>query len=172
MEQATERPFDTTVKVRPGQTNVWAPAGQPIREAEANPSGLVEYFPLKDHQQPIGKIHACKISQRSFQLARDRLKRADRDLGETAAFIAASLTTVTAVEAVISIAVDKIGLSGFPLLDAFKIYLTVILFILLYGLIRGVSAVRGRRQAEREIDEAKKGIYEFCISEQWPKGEE
>ena len=172
MEQLKEYSFDTAVKVKPGQANAWVPAGQPIREADASPSRLVEYVPVKDDQRSIAKIRAGKISLRNFQLGRDRLRRADRDLGETAAFIATSLTTVTAVEAVISIAVDKIGLAGFPLLGAFKIYLATILLILFYGFIRGLGAIRRRRQAEKEIDEAKKGIYEFCAPEQWPKGEE
>jgi len=52
--------------------------------------------------QPLkAEGHACKASLRGHQQARDHLKRAERDLGETAAFIAASLTTVTAIQAAV-----------------------------------------------------------------------
>ncbi len=61
------------------------------------PTGNIS--PLGENQPSRGKVHACKASQRGYQQACDRLKRAERDLAETTAFIAAALTTVTAVQA-------------------------------------------------------------------------
>jgi cytochrome c biogenesis protein CcdA len=121
---------------------------------------------------PIGKNHACKASRRGYQQAIDRLKRAERDLGETAAFIAASLTTVTAIQAVISIAKDQLELSNRVLQLAFHGYVTIFILILLLGMIRARSAMRRRSQAEREIDQTKKGIFEFCPMDQWPEPDE
>ncbi|SRR5258706_986913 len=172
MEQVTEHPFDATVKVKPGQANVWAPIGQPIRRAESNPSGLIEYVPLNGGQQSIGKIHACRISRRSFQQAQDRLKRANRDLGETAAFMLALITTVTAIEAVINIADNKIHIPPQYLQAAFDLYIGLFVLILTLGALRSWGAIRRRSQAEREIDQAKKGIFEFCPGDEWPKYEE
>lgn len=123
-------------------------------------------------QQSIGKVHACKASRRGYQQASDRLRRANRDLGETAAFIAASLTTVTAIQAVISIANDKLGLSRDILQLAFNGYIGIFILILLVGAVRANNALRRRAKAEKEIDQAKKGIFEFCPTEQWPKLEE
>lgn len=125
-----------------------------------------------ESQQSIGKIHACKASRRGYQQASDRLRRANRDLGETAAFIAASLTTVTAIQAVISIANDKLGLSRDILQLAFNGYIGIFILILLVGAVRANNALRRRAKAEKEIDQAKKGIFEFCPTEQWPKLEE
>jgi hypothetical protein len=70
-----------------------------------------EKVKLEENHQSKGRLHACKASQRGYQQACDRLRRAERDLAETAAFIAASLTTVTAIQAVISLARDKLELS-------------------------------------------------------------
>jgi hypothetical protein len=41
--------------------------------------------------------YACKAYREGYEQARDHLMRAERDLVETAAFIAGSPTTVTAV---------------------------------------------------------------------------
>ena len=117
-------------------------------------------------------IHACKASQREYQLARDRLQRAERDLAETAAFIAASLTTVTAIQAVIGIAKDKLELSKEMLQFAFQGYIVVFILIFLFGALRIRSAIRRRTQAEKDVDQTKKGIFEFCDSPQWPKPNE
>jgi len=127
---------------------------------------------LEEKQSPVAKIHACKASQRGYQLAYDRLKRAERDLAETAAFIAASLTTVTAIQAVISIAKDKLDLSKEVLQFAFQGYIAIFILIFLLGALRIRGAIQRRTQAEREIDQTKKGIFEFCPTDQWPKPEE
>ena len=127
---------------------------------------VVENYP------PKAKIHACKASQRGYQLASDRLKRAERDLAETAAFIAASLTTVTAIQAVISIAKDKLDLSKEVLQVAFQGYVAIFILIFLLGALRIRGAIQRRTQAETEIDQTKKGIFEFCDPPQWPKPEE
>jgi hypothetical protein len=127
---------------------------------------------VDENQQSKGRMHACKASQRGYQQARDRLRRAERDLGETAAFIAASLTTATAIQAVISVAKDKLELSKDILQLAFQGYIAVFILILLLGSVRVRSAIRRRAQAEKDIDQTKKGIFEFCPTEQWPKPEE
>ena len=92
----------------------------------------------EEGQQSKGKLHACKASQREYQLACDRLQRAERDLAETAAFIAASLTTVTAIQAVISIARDKLELSRDVLQLAFQGYVAIFLLIFLLGAFQAV----------------------------------
>jgi cytochrome c biogenesis protein CcdA len=122
--------------------------------------------------ESLASIHACKASQRGLQQANDHLRRANRDLGELAGFIAASLTTVTAVEAVINIAVDKIGLQKDILQVAFDTYIGFLIAILVLGVLRFGIVMRRRAQAEREMDRAKRGIYEFCPVPQWPKAEE
>jgi cytochrome c biogenesis protein CcdA len=127
---------------------------------------------LEEIQPSKGKLHACKASQRGYQLACDRLKRAERDLAETAAFIAASLTTVTAIQAVISIAKDKLELSKEVLQFAFQGYIAIFILIFLLGALRIRGAIHRRTQAERDIDQTKKGIFEFCDPPQWPKPEE
>ena len=172
MEPATEYPFDTTIKVRPGQRSGWVPAGQPLRKAEAQPSGVSEYVPVKGILPELGKIHACRISQRSFQQAQDRLKRANRDLGETAAFMLALMTTVTAIEAVINIADNKIHIPPEYLRLTFDLYIMLFVLILVSGGLRCWDAIRRRAQAERECDQAKNGIFKFCSGDQWPKFEE
>lgn len=132
---------------------------------------LATYHP-SSFQRSLGEKYARKAYQRLYHQACDQFKRADRDLGETAAFVAASLTTVTAVEAVITIANDKLGLSKNILQEGFYIYIGVFILILLYGLIRGRNALRRRSKAEKAIDQAKEGIFRFCPDEQWPKSEE
>ena len=152
------------------QADVWVPGR--IRETKPISRKLIEQVQLGENQPPKARVHACKASQRGYQQARDRLKRADRDLGETAAFIAASLTTVTAVQAVISVAKDKLELSQEVLQLAFHIYIAAFVLILLLGAVRGRRAIRRRAQAEMDIDQSKKGIFEFCPMDQWPKLEE
>ena len=119
--------------------------------------------------QSKAQLHACKASQRSYQQASDRLRRAKRDLGETVALVAASLTTVTAVQAVINLARDRLDLSTQVLQLAFQGYVAVFILIFLLGGLRAASAIRRRTQAEREVDQAKKGILEFCPMDQWPQ---
>ena len=133
--------------------------------------GTQKAQPEENHPSKA-RIHACKASQRGYQLACDRLKRAERDLAETAAFIAASLTTVTAIQAVISLARDKLELSKEILQLAFQGYVAIFLLIFVLGALRIRGAIRRRTQAEKEIDETKKGIFEFCEPPQWPKPEE
>lgn len=149
--------FDTS------QANVWTPDWS--RDNKPNTQSQ-ENHPSK------AKIHACKASRRGYQQARDRLRRADRDLGETAAFIAASLTTATAIQAVITVANDKLELPREILQYAFHGYVAVFMLILLCGALRIRTAIRRRAQAERDIDQTKKGIFEFCTTDQWPKSEE
>ena len=134
--------------------------------------GAQRFKRLEENQKSIGKCHACKASQRTLRLAGDRLKRANRDLGETAAFILASLTTVTAVEAVINMAVKQIEISQEFLKTAFHVYITIFILIFLWGAFRSGVAIHNRARAEREIDQAKKGIFEFCSEEQWSKTDE
>jgi hypothetical protein len=123
-------------------------------------------------QPSKAESHACKASLRGYQQARDHLKRAERDLGETAAFIAASLTTVTAIQAVITVARDKLELSKDILQLAFQGYVAVFLLILLLGALRVSQAIRRRTRAERDIDQTRKGIFEFCDPDQWHAAEE
>src|SRR5688500_13648970 len=111
---------------------------------------------IAQNHQPKAEVHACKASRRGYQQARDHLRRAERDLGETAAFIAASLTTVTAIQAVVTVARDKLELSKDILQLAFQGYIAVFLLILLLGAVRVRSAIHRRTQAEREIDQTKK----------------
>jgi hypothetical protein len=127
---------------------------------------------LQEVQDPLAKVRACKSYQVDVQEASDRLRRANRDLGELAAFIAASLTTVTAVEAVINIAVDKIGLARQTLHVAFDGYIGLLAAILFLGILRFTIIMHRRARAERKLDQAKKGVYTFCPTEQWLKPEE
>jgi len=131
-----------------------------------------ELQPLAENQERRVNIHACRSSKRILEQANDRLKRANRDLGETAAFIAASLTTVTAVEAVINIAVKTINLSKDILHVAFDVYIVIFVIIFILGALRTQNALHRRAKAEREIDQAKRGIFEFCSGEPLPKLEE
>jgi hypothetical protein len=116
--------------------------------------------------------HACKVSQRDLRLATDHLGRANRDLGELAAFIAGSLTTVTAIEAVINIAVDRIGLSSVILHLAFEIYIGFLVAIFILGILRFGVVMWRRARAEKAMDRAKRGIYEYCPTEEWSTREE
>jgi len=172
MEQTIDYSADTTVKIRPGQVNVWAPVIQPVRKNGANPAELVDYAPAQGNRQSLGQIHACRISQRSYQKAQDHFKRANRDLGETAAFMLALTTTVTAIEAVINIADTKIHLPETYLRTAFDIYLILFISILILGGLRSLGAIQRRSEAEKELDLAKKGIFDHCPEEQWSKHEE
>lgn len=132
----------------------------------------VKMEPNGHHPQTRGESHACKASLRGYQQARDHLKRAERDLAETAAFMAASLTTVTAIQAMITVARDKLELSKEVLQLAFQGYVAVFLLILILGALRVNHAIRRRTRAERDIDQTRKGIFEFCEPEQWRKAEE
>jgi hypothetical protein len=82
-----------------------------VREATPNIRKPAEDIGLEINQQSLGNKHARKAYMRLYHHACDQFKRADRDLGETAAFVAASLTTATAIEAVMTVANDKLGLS-------------------------------------------------------------
>lgn len=130
-----------------------------------------ETLTLGQTQGSKAEIYACKASLREYQQARDHLKRAERDLGETAAFIVTSLTTVTAVQAVIAFVQDKLALSIEVLQVAFLSYMTIFIFIFVLGALRIGSAVRRRAKAEREIDRMKRGIFDFCPPDQWTKPE-
>src|SRR5262245_4166267 len=112
----------------------------------------------EENRSSKAKQHACKASRREYQQACDRLKRAERDLAETAAFIAASLTTVTAIQAVISVAKEKLELSTQVLQLAFQGYVLIFVLILLFGSLRIRSAIHRRTQAEKDIDQTKRGI--------------
>ena len=133
---------------------------------------FAEKFQLEQSLKSKGNVHACRASQRDFQQARDRLKRANRDLGETAAFLVASLTTVTAIQAVISLANKELELSLDILQLAFLVYIVVFVLLLVLGTWRVANALHRRAKAEREIDRTKKGIFDFCPVEEWSKGEE
>lgn len=131
-----------------------------------------EKFQLEQTLKSKGNVHACRASQRDFQQARDRLNRANRDLGETAAFLVASLTTVTAFQAVISLANKELALSLDVLQSAFLVYIVVFVLLLVLGTLRVANALHRRTEAEREIDRTKKGIFDFCSVEEWSKVEE
>lgn len=131
-----------------------------------------EKFQLEQTLKSRGNVHACRVSQRDFQQARDRLNRANRDLGETAAFLVASLTTVTAFQAVISLANKELALSLDVLQLAFLAYIVVFVLLLVLGALRVANALHRRTRAEREIDRTKKGIFDFCSVEEWSKVEE
>ena len=163
---ANARSFDTN------QAGVWVPERRKNYRVDGNPAGLTEYPSLNNKPRTLGDLHACKNSQQRFWQARARLRRANRDLGETAAFIAASLTTVTAIQAVISIANDKLGLSQNILQIVFDVYIALLILIFVWGAIRANHAIRRRARVEREIDQTKKGIFDFCPVDEWPKDDE
>jgi hypothetical protein len=125
-----------------------------------------------NNQQSLAGLHACKAYQHGHEKAREHLRRAERDLAETAAFIAASLTTVTAIQAVISIAKDKLELSRDVLELAFQGYVAVFILILLLGALRIRDALRRRKHAESDIDQSKEGIFRFCPSDTQAKAGE
>lgn len=133
---------------------------------------FLEGFQLEEIDDLRVSAHACKASKRALQEAKDHFRRANRDLGELVAFIAASLTTVTAVEAVINIAVDKIGLSKEILHVAFDGYIVFLAAILILGGLRFAVVMHRRARAEKEIDQAKQLVYKFCPPEEWSKFEE
>jgi hypothetical protein len=120
---------------------------------------------------PKARVHACRSSRHAFQQACDHLKRAERDLAETAAFIVASLTTVAAVQAVVAFVQEKLGLSTGVLLLVFLSFLGIFIFVFMLGVLRISSAIRRRTKAEREIDQTKRAIFEFCQEDEWPKPE-
>jgi hypothetical protein len=129
-------------------------------------------LPFAEPYQSKAEIHACKSSRRDYQQACDHLRRAERDLAETAAFIVGALTTVTAIQAVISLARDKLDLPMTLLQVAFAGYVAIFVLIFLLGALRVRSAIRRRRQAENEIDRTKRSIFEFCPMDQWPSPDE
>ncbi len=163
----------TSERAIPSRINVlMTPAIQTRQIPNLNGYRTIENNLPEDTLQTKAGVRACKVYRRSYQEAMDHLKRADRDLGETVAVIAASLTTVTAVEAVINIAHDKIQLSREFLLVTFDAYIAAFLLILLWGTLRSMKAIHRRTQAEQDVDQAKKGIFEFCPGDQWPKTED
>jgi len=125
-----------------------------------------------DNRQPIVITYARKAWHRLYLDARDHFRQADRDLGETAAFVAASLTTATAIEAVITVANDKLGLSKSILQEGFYTYIGIFILILASGLLRGRNALRRRARAEKELRQARKGIFKYFKLEEWSKLEE
>jgi len=128
-------------------------------------------LPPVENQQTSGIHHACINFHLRYQEAADCFRRADRDLGETAAFVAAFLTTVTAIEAVITVANDELDLSLGILQDIFYIYIGLFAFVLVVGLLRGWNSMNKRAQAEHEMDRAKKGILLNCPAEKLPRPE-
>jgi len=131
----------------------------------------MDVFQPAEKRQPIVIAHARKAWRRLYLEARDHFRQADRDLGETAAFVAASLTTATAIEAVITVANDKLGLSKSILQEGFYIYIGIFFLILASGLWRGRNALRKRAKAERELRQARKGIFKYFQPEEWSKVE-
>ena len=124
------------------------------------------------HNESKAKMHACKASQRGYQQARDHLRRAKRDLRETTTFLIASITTVTAIQVVISVARGSLNLSGDIFEWTLQIFIAVLFLLLLLGGGRIGSALRRRTRAEQEVDQARKGIFEFCPRDLWPETEE
>ena len=124
------------------------------------------------HNESKAKLHACKASQRGHQQALDRLRRAKRDLRETAIFLVASITTVIAIQAVISIAREKVVLIDENFGWTLQVFIALLFLILLLGGWRIGSVLRKRTQAERDVDQARKGIFEFCPRDEWPLPEE
>jgi hypothetical protein len=123
------------------------------------------------NQQTKAEIYACKVSLREYQKARDHLKRAERDLGETAAFIISALTTATAIQAVIAFVEDKLQLSTEVLRFAFMSYITIFILLFLLGTLRISIAIHRRAKVEREIDQTKRAMFDHCSQDQWPKPE-
>lgn len=133
---------------------------------------FAERFQRAENVKPMDNVRACRTCQRNLEQATDRLNRANRDLGETAAFVVASLTTVTAIEAVINIAVDRIKLGQEVLQVAFLVYIAVFMSIFIWGAIQSLIASHRRARAERDIDQAKRGIFEYCGVDPAPKAQE
>jgi len=126
-----------------------------------------DVFPVYENRPPIVIAHARKAWRRLYLEARNHFRQADRDLGETAAFVAASLTTATAIEAVMTVANDKLGLSKSILQEGFYIYIGIFILILASGLFRGRNALRRRARAEKELRQARKGIFKYFQFEEW-----
>jgi hypothetical protein len=133
---------------------------------------FIEQFHMDEGLSSKGNQFACRDYHRVLEEANDQFRRANRDLGEVAAFIAASLTTVTAVEAVINIADGKMGFSPNFLRMAFDGYIALLAAIFILGSLRFAYVMYKRTEAEKEMDKAKKGIYRFCQINEWPKPEE
>jgi len=55
---------------------------------------------------------------------------------------------------------------------AFNLYIAIFILIFLWSAFRSGGAIRRRARAERDMDQAKKGIFEFCSKDQWPKMDE
>ena len=132
------------------------------------PAPVKKPVPVENHQSRA-EVHACRASRHAFQQAYDHLKRAERDLAETAAFMVTSLTTVTAIQAVIAIAKGDLELSTEVLQLTFLGYTVIFILIFILGALRIRAAIRRRAKAEREIDQTKRAIFEYCAPEQWPK---
>jgi hypothetical protein len=79
---------------------------------------------------------------------------------------------VTAIVAVINIAVDRIGLATEILHLAFEMYIGLLAGILILGFLLFAVVLQKRTRAEKEMDRAKKGIYEYCPVEEWSAREE
>ena len=122
---------------------------------------LAEKLRSGERTKSTNSLVAYRNSKRRLEWANDQIARANRDLGEMAAFLAASLTTVTAVQAVINIAIDRIGLAKEILQIAFNTYIGILIFILVVGGLRFIGIMYRRGRAEKEIDRAKQRIYEF-----------
>ena len=83
------------------------------------------------------------------------------------------MTTGTAIQAVISIAAgDKFEWSSDILQFAFGGYIVLLVLIFVLGAFRANKAIRKRARAEREIDQTKKGIFDYCPIDEWPRDEE
>jgi len=171
MEQANQikinPPVGNTRRLDAGQADAWV--SQKIREK--NGKKQVDHNRLENQYQTLADKHASRSYRHLYHHASDQFKRADRDLGETAAFIAASLTTATAIEAVMTVANDKLGLSKEILQEGFSVYIGVILLIILFGVVRGKRTLQKRASAEKEIDQAKVGIFRSSPDEQWPNSD-
>jgi hypothetical protein len=129
------------------------------------------FQPVENRPSP-GINHTLKTYRLLYLQARDQFKRAERDLGETAAFVAAALTTATAIQAVITVANDKLQLGKEVLQEGFYIYIAVFALIFICGALRCGIAIKRRAKAEKEIDKARQGIFQYSPPDQWPKFEE
>jgi hypothetical protein len=80
-----------------------------------------------------------------------------------------SLTTVTAIQAVIAIAKGDLQLSTTVLQWTFLGYSLIFSLIFILGALRIRGALERRTKAEREIDQTKRAVFEYCSPEQWPR---
>jgi len=145
-------------------------------EVEMEQTNYSRMYPAPSSKPAVGENHqskadmrACKVSRHAFQQACEQLKRAERDLAETAAFMVTSLTTVTAIQAVIAIAKTDLQLSTEVLRLTFLGYTVIFSLIFILGALRIRAAIRRRTKAEREIDQTKRAVFEYCSPDQWPK---